>query len=103
MGNSIYEINKGVSKPIEFKGLLAQYIWYMGAVVLGTLILFAFMYIAGINAFLCVGIAFGTGGTSCCYVFQLSKKYGEHGLTKKRASRYVPELLKSKTRKYFQF
>ena len=30
MANSVYKINKGINKPIEFKGLKAQYIWYLG-------------------------------------------------------------------------
>lgn len=30
MSNSVYQINKGINKPIEFKGLKAQYIWYLG-------------------------------------------------------------------------
>ncbi|MBC7536286.1 MAG: DUF4133 domain-containing protein, partial [Ferruginibacter sp.] len=25
MSNSVYQINKGINKPIEFKGLKAQY------------------------------------------------------------------------------
>jgi len=101
MANSVYDINKGVSKPIEFHGLLAQYIWYLGAVIMGTLILFSIIYIAGVNAFLCVAIVLGIGGGGCYQVFQMSKKYGEHGLSKKSARRYVPKLLKSKSRKRF--
>ena len=30
MGNSVYQINKGINKAIEFKGLKAQYIWVPG-------------------------------------------------------------------------
>jgi hypothetical protein len=55
MANSIYKINKGINKSIEFKGLKAQYIWYLGGGLVVLLILFAIMYIIGINAFFCVG------------------------------------------------
>ncbi|HMT97439.1 MAG TPA: DUF4133 domain-containing protein, partial [Ferruginibacter sp.] len=30
MSNSVYQINKGINRSIEFKGLKAQYIWYLG-------------------------------------------------------------------------
>ena len=42
--NSVYKINKGINKPIEFKGLKAQYIGYLGAGVIVLLILFAIFY-----------------------------------------------------------
>jgi hypothetical protein len=32
--NSVYKINKGINKPIEFKGLKAQYIGYLGIGIL---------------------------------------------------------------------
>ena len=36
---------KGINKPLEFKGLKAQYIWYLGGGLVALLILFAIMYI----------------------------------------------------------
>ena len=47
MSNSVYQINKGINKSIEFKGLKAQYIWYFAGGVIALLILFAIMYIIG--------------------------------------------------------
>ena len=47
MNNSVYNINKGINKSIEFKGLKAQYIWYMGCGLVALLILFAILYICG--------------------------------------------------------
>ena len=44
MGNSVYSVNKGINKSIEFKGLKAQYIWYLGGGVVALLILFAILY-----------------------------------------------------------
>lgn len=102
MANSIYQINKGVNKPVEFKGLEAQYIWYLGSGITGTLVLFAILYICGVNAFVCVIVALGIGAFVFYYVFKLSKTFGEHGLMKKRASRHVPKLIKSKSRKIWK-
>ena len=62
MANSVYKINKGINKPIEFKGLKAQYIWYLGGGLVILLILFAVLYIIGVNAFICVGLIVVLGG-----------------------------------------
>ncbi len=43
--SSVYAINKSINKPVEFKGLKAQYIWYLGGGLLFLLILFAVLYI----------------------------------------------------------
>ncbi|WP_153800879.1 DUF4133 domain-containing protein [Foetidibacter luteolus] len=102
MANSIYQINKGVGQPIVFKGLQAQYIWYLGGGLVGTMILFAFLYICGVNAFVCVAIALITGGMICHCVLKMSKTYGEHGLMKKMAASKIPRLIKSKSRKVWK-
>ena len=47
MASSIYGINKGINKPIEFRGLKAQYIWYLAGGLVGLLVLFAILYISG--------------------------------------------------------
>jgi hypothetical protein len=101
MASSVYTINKGINTPIEFRGLKAQYIWYLGGAILALMILFAMMYIAGVNSYLCVGIIFPTGGFVFMYVFRLSNKYGEHGMKKKIARRSIPHCLKSYDRKIF--
>ena len=54
MTTSVYTINKGINKPIEFKGLKAQYIGYLAAGLIGLLILFAALYISGVNTFVCL-------------------------------------------------
>src|ERR1700733_7234000 len=95
MANSIYKINKGINKAIEFKGLKAQYIWYLGGGIIALMILFAIMYIIGINSYLCVGIILPAGGFVFMYVFRLSNKYGEHGMKKKIAKRNIPTTIKS--------
>ena len=101
MANSIYQINKGINKSIEFKGLKAQYIWYLGGGIIGLMILFAILYIIGINSFLCVGFILLMGTFLFLYIYKLSNKYGEHGMMKKLAKRSVPGLLKSNSRNIF--
>lgn len=101
MANSVYKINKGINKPIEFRGLKAQYIWYLGGGLLILLILFALLYIMGLNTFLCIGIITFLGTLLFGWVYSISNKYGEHGMMKKVAGRGVPGVLKSYSRKIF--
>lgn len=102
MSNSVYQINKGINKSIEFKGLKAQYIWYLAAGLVGLLMVFAILYIIGINPFLCVGIILIGGSALVLKVYAMSNKYGEHGMMKNVAQRSVPPAIKSNTRKTFK-
>ncbi len=102
MGNSVYQINKGINKPIEFKGLKAQYIWYVGGCFLALLIVFAILYITGINAFICVGFVLTAGTFAVIKIYGMSNKYGEHGMMKKIARHSVPHIIKSTSRKTFK-
>ena len=102
MSNSVYQINKGINKSIEFKGLKAQYIWYLGGGVVVLLIVFAILYIIGINPFLCVGIILIAGSFLVFKIYAMSNKYGEHGMMKKLAQRAIPHAIKSNSRKTFK-
>ncbi len=95
VGNSVYQINKGINKSVEFKGLKAQYIWYLGGGLVLLLILFAAMYICGINVFICLALIAFLGSALFIYVYKLSRTYGEHGLMKKIARKAVPKVIKN--------
>jgi hypothetical protein len=99
--NSVYKINKGINKPIEFKGLKAQYIGYLGAGVIVLLIIFAILYICGVNMFVCLGLIAILGALLFMMVYRLSDTYGQHGLLKKLAKRNIPEFLKCNSRRLF--
>jgi len=64
--SSVYQINKGINKPIEFKGLKAQYIWYLGGGLVILLIVFAVLYICGVNPFICLAIIGVSGAMLLC-------------------------------------
>ncbi|MEB2774644.1 DUF4133 domain-containing protein [Algoriphagus sp. D3-2-R+10] len=98
MSISIYRINKGINKPIEFKGLKAQYIWYLGAGVLALLVAFAILYILGINPIICLFIIAISGTFLVVKIYQLSHTYGEHGMMKKLAHRRIPLNIRIKSR-----
>jgi len=99
--NSVYKINKGINKPIEFKGLKAQYIWYLGIGVILLMIVFAALYILGVNMFLCLGIIAILGTLLFVGVYKLSDTYGQHGLVKKLARRNIPSSITANSRKTF--
>jgi len=101
MANSVYAINKGINKSIEFKGLKAQYIWYLGGGLLGLLILFAVMYVLGVNAIACVVLVMLAGTLLFIKVYKMSNKYGEHGMMKELASKKIPKVIKCRSRKVF--
>ena len=49
-----YNINKGIGRTVEFKGLKAQYLFIFAGGLLGTLILVMIMYMAGVNSYICL-------------------------------------------------
>jgi hypothetical protein len=95
MNNSIYQINKGINKSIEFKGLKAQYIWWLGGGLVALLIIFAVMYIIGVNVFVCLALIASATTTLFMYVHKLSRTHGEFGMMKKIAKKAVPKAIKS--------
>jgi hypothetical protein len=99
--NSVYKINKGINKPIEFKGLKAQYIGYLGIGVILLLIVFAILYICGVNMFICLGLIAMLGTLLFMGVYKMSDSYGQHGLLKKLAKRSIPDYIQCKSRKTF--
>jgi hypothetical protein len=101
MSTSVYPINKGINRPIEFKGLKAQYIWWLGGGLLALLILFAILYICGVNTFICLFIIVSCGTALFMKVYSMSRRYGEHGMMKSLAQRSVPGAVKSYSRKVF--
>jgi hypothetical protein len=96
-----FTINRGINKAVEFKGLKAQYIWYVAGAVIGSMVLFGVMYIVGISSLVCVPVALGVGGLLVNRVYRLCRKYGQFGLMKRRARKEVPVALLSGSRKFF--
>lgn len=100
-----YNINKGIGRTVEFKGLKAQYLFIFASGLLGMLILVMILYMAGVNSYFC--LLLGTGGASLIVwqTFSLNKKYGEHGLMKigarKRHPRYI--ICRKSIHRYLKF
>lgn len=97
----MYAVNKGINRPIEFKGLKAQYIAYLGAGLVALLLLFATLYLVGLPVIWCTLMIGGAGSGLFFKVYAMSRKYGPHGLMKKQSRRYIPDVIKFKTRRLF--
>lgn len=101
MANSVYQINKGINQSIEFKGLKAQYIWYLGAGVIVLMIVFAVLYILGLPSFVCVGIIVVSGALLVLKTYRMSQTYGEYGLMKALSKKQLPKAVRTYGRKVF--
>jgi hypothetical protein len=101
MASNVYAINKGINKSVEFKGLKAQYIWWLGGVVIAAMIVFAILYIIGVSAYLCIPLVGGLGSMGISRVYRMSRRFGEYGLMKWRARSSVPKVIHARSRKLF--
>jgi len=97
-----YEINKGVNRPIEFRGLKAQYIYVLALGLAALLVAFSILYIAGVPVWLLLPGVVLAGSGLFFGVYRLSHRYGQHGLMKALAFRQVPSAILSRTRKLFR-
>jgi len=93
-----YNINKGIGRTVEFKGLKAQYLFIFAGGLLGVLVLVMVLYIAGIGSYVCIGIGGGGASLLIWQTFAMNKKYGEHGLMKVAARKRHPKYILSRMR-----
>lgn len=100
-----YNINKGVGRTVEFKGLKAQYLFIFAGGLLGTLIFVMILYMAGVNSYICLFLGAGGASLIVWQTFSMNKKYGEHGLMKigarKRHPRYI--ISRKSVHRYLKF
>lgn len=101
MATSVYAINKGINRPIEFKGLKAQYIAYLAIGLVSLLLLFAILYLAGVSLYVCLLLIGGSGAGLFAGVYHLNRTYGPHGLLKKLARRSLPVCVRLTSRRPF--
>ena len=101
MNTSVYSINKNINKPIEFKGLKAQFIWYLGGGLVVLLMLFAILYICEVNPFVCVCVVLVLATCLFMQVYKLSNRYGQYGMMKKVAARQIPQRIILSSRRVF--
>lgn len=97
-----YKINKGVNRPIEFRGLKAQYIYYLAAGLAILLVLFCILYISGTPVYLSFLLILLLGGGLFVAVSRLSHRFGQHGLMKLFSARRLPSAVRPGTTRVFR-
>ncbi|MFI3315591.1 MAG: DUF4133 domain-containing protein, partial [Rikenellaceae bacterium] len=95
-----YQINKGIGKSVEFKGLKAQYLFIFAGGLLSVFILFVILYMIGVSQVICISIGVVAAALLVWQTFSLNDKYGEHGIMKLQARGYRPRYITSKRNKF---
>lgn len=84
-----FPVNKGVGKPVELKGLRAQYVIYaVFGILLSFVLFFLCSFILGQVAALICGIVAMVA--SVASVFYMNGRFGENGLTRFFARKATP-------------
>ena len=95
---SDFEINKGVGREVEFKGLRAQYLFIFAFGLLAVFVVFVIMYTAGIGQWTCIGFGVSAATAGVWLTFSLNRRFGSHGLMKLLAARQHPRRILSRKR-----
>ena len=85
-----YNVNKGIGRSPEFKGLKSQYLFVFAGGLLVLFVVFVIMYMAGIGQWVCIGFGVITSSVLVWATFRMNAKYGEWGLMKLQALRRHP-------------
>lgn len=88
-----FEINKGVGRTVEFKGLKAQYLFLFAGGLLAVFILVVILYLCGVSQIACLVIGIVGVTLVVWQTFAMNRKYGQYGLMKKGAVRMHPRYL----------
>ncbi|GAA4379756.1 DUF4133 domain-containing protein [Hymenobacter koreensis] len=98
----VYDLNRGINKPVEFKGLVGSNIYFLVAGIALVFALFVTCYLTGVPLLLTTLLTFAAGGGMWAGVFALNRRYGEHGLMKAAARRSSPKYITSRHSRLFQ-
>ncbi|MDD3039278.1 DUF4133 domain-containing protein [Bacteroides sp.] len=93
---SEYSINRGIGKPVEFKGLKSQYLFIFAGGLLAVFVVFIILFMAGVSQWVCIGFGVTAALLLVWQTFQLNEKYGTHGLMKVTARKRHPQYIISR-------
>ena len=88
-----WDINKGIGRTVEFKGLKAQYLFLFAGGLLAVFGLVVVCYLCGMSQWLCLGIGLVGATLVVWQTFAMNRKYGQYGLMKQGAIRMHPRYL----------
>ena len=88
-----YRINKGAGRPIEFKGLKSQYLFFFAGGRVSVFLAVVVLYMAGVSKLVCLYIGAISSSLEVWLPFRMNARYGENVLmkllTEKRHPRYL--------------
>ena len=93
-----FNINKGIGRSVEYKGLKAQYLFIFVGGLLALFVVFVIMYIVGISQWICIGFGVVAASILVWLTFHLNAKYGQYGLMKLAAVKYHPRYIINRLR-----
>jgi hypothetical protein len=100
---SHYPLNKGINRPVEFKGLVgSRYLFMLVGGLAGVFLGFIVLRLVGANAYFSVSLALGGGFAWVVRVFRLSAQYGEHGAMKLQAQGRQPKRIVNRNARLFK-
>ena len=102
-----YPVNRGIGKPVEFKGLKSQYLFIFAGGLLAVFVVFIVLFMAGVNQWVCIVfivsasllLVWQTLSASLLLVwqtFRLNARYGTYGLMKIAARKRHPRFIISR-------
>lgn len=97
-----YKINKGINRPIEFRGIKAPYIYYLAVGLAALLVLFCILYISGTPVYLILFSILVLGGSLFVSISRLSRRYGQYGLMKRFTARGLPSSIRPVSTRLFR-
>ena len=72
-----FEINKGVGRTVEFKGLKAQYLFLFAGGLLAIFVLVVILYLCGMSQILCLVMGVSGATVVVWQTFSMNRKYGQ--------------------------
>ena len=93
-----FNVNKGIGRSPEFKGLKSQYLFVFAGGLLALFVVFVIMYMAGIGQWVCIGFGVIAASVLVWATFRMNAKYGEWGLMKLQALRRHPRYIINRKR-----
>ena len=73
-----WEINKGIGRTVEFKGLKAQYLFLFAGGLLAVFILVVVLYLCGVSQIACLVIGVVGATLVVWQTFAMNRKYGQY-------------------------
>ena len=98
-----YPVNRGIGKPVEFKGLKSQYLFIFAGGLLAVFVVFIVLFMAGVNQWVCIVFIVSASLLLVWQTFRLNARYGIYGLMRHPrfiiSRKAIPRLFTYKRRK----